>query len=98
MSFVLYNRPLKIWKSIGTPTPKVGAHLRIWGFISSHSPVLLQVWNVTFGLHSWPAPLQALALVVSPKLGLQQQPKQVIIELFEANEKIEQTFVKNLTP
>jgi len=56
------------------------------------------VWNVTPGLHSWPAPLQALALVVSPKLGLRQQPKHVIIELFEANEKFEQTFVKNLTP
>jgi len=25
-------------ESIGTPTPKVGAHLRVWGFVPSHSP------------------------------------------------------------
>jgi hypothetical protein len=38
MSFEPYNRPLKIQKSIETPTPKVGAHLGVWGFILSHSP------------------------------------------------------------
>jgi hypothetical protein len=35
MSFDPCNRPLKIWKSIGTITPKVGAHLGVWGFIPS---------------------------------------------------------------
>jgi len=29
---------------------------------------------VTFKLHSWLAPLQALALVMSPRLGLEQYP------------------------
>jgi hypothetical protein len=31
MSFDLCNHPLKIWKSIGTLTPKVKAHLGVWG-------------------------------------------------------------------
>jgi hypothetical protein len=33
MSFDPWNCPLKIWKSIGTPTPKVRVHLWVWGFI-----------------------------------------------------------------
>jgi len=33
MSFDLYNRPLKIQKSIGTLTPKVGTHLGVCEFI-----------------------------------------------------------------
>ncbi len=36
----------------------------------SHTFTLLGAWNVTFGLHSWPAPLQALAFVASPRLQL----------------------------
>jgi len=59
--------------SIGTPIPKVGAHLGVWGFIPSHSPTLLGTWNVTPRLHSWPAPSQALALVASPRLRLQHK-------------------------
>ncbi len=47
MSFDPYNHPLKIWKSIGTLTPKVGTHLGVWGFIPSHSPALSRAWNVT---------------------------------------------------
>jgi hypothetical protein len=35
MGFDLCNRPLKIQKSIKNPTPKVGAHLGVWGFIPS---------------------------------------------------------------
>jgi hypothetical protein len=70
MNFDTWNCPLKIWKSIKTPIPKVEAHLGMWGFIPSHSPTLLGAWNVTLGLHSWPTPLQALTLVASPKLGL----------------------------
>jgi hypothetical protein len=31
-----YNCFLKIQKSIGTPTPKMGVHLRVWRFIPSH--------------------------------------------------------------
>ncbi len=71
MSFDPYNRPLKIRKSIGTPIPKVGVHLGMWGFIPSHYPTLLGTQNVAPGLHSWPTPLQTLALVVRPRLGLQ---------------------------
>ncbi len=39
MNFDLYNRSLKIRKSIEIPTPKVGAHLGVWRFIPSHSPI-----------------------------------------------------------
>jgi hypothetical protein len=40
MIFDPYNCPLKIWESIGTPTPKVGTHLRVWGFDPSLSYIL----------------------------------------------------------
>jgi hypothetical protein len=68
----LWNHALKIWESIGTLIPKVGIHLGVCRFIPSHFLALLKAWNVTFGLHSWPAPSQALALVANPRLGLQQ--------------------------
>jgi hypothetical protein len=70
MGFDPYNRSLKIWKSIETPTPKVRAHLGVWGFIPSHSLALPGAWNVTPGLPSWPMHSQALALITNPKLGL----------------------------
>jgi hypothetical protein len=57
MGFDPYNCSLKIWESTKTPTPRVGAHLGVWGFIPSHSLALLGAWNVTPGLHTWPAPL-----------------------------------------
>ncbi len=60
MSFDPWNCFLKIQESIRTPTPKMGAHLGVWGFIPSHFRTLLGTWNVTPGLHSWFAPLQAL--------------------------------------
>jgi hypothetical protein len=50
---------------------KMGIHLGVWGFIPSQFPKLSGAWNVTHGLHFWPAPLQALALVASPRLRLQ---------------------------
>jgi hypothetical protein len=65
-----FNCFLKIWEFIRTLTPKVGVHLGVWRFIPSHFPTLLKAWNVILGLHSGPAPSQALALVTSPKLGL----------------------------
>ncbi len=74
MGFDPCNHSLKVWDSIGTPTPKAEAHLGAWRFIPSHSPTLLGAWNVTPGLPSWPTPLQALALVVSPRLRLWQKP------------------------
>jgi hypothetical protein len=70
MNFDPCNRLLKIRESIGSPIPKVGAHLGVCQFIPSHSSTLLGAWNVTPGLHSWPAHLQAFAFVASPRLGL----------------------------
>jgi hypothetical protein len=57
MGFGPYNFSLKIWKSIETLIPKMGAHLGVWRFIPSHPPTLLGAWNVTPGLPSWHAPL-----------------------------------------
>jgi hypothetical protein len=71
MCFDPCNCSLKIWESIKTPTPKVGVHLGVWGFILSHYPTLLRTWYVSLVFHSWPAPSQAFALVASPRLGLQ---------------------------
>jgi hypothetical protein len=64
------NYFLKIWESIGTLTPKMGAHLGVWGFIPSHFFALPRTWNVTPKLHTWPAASQALALVLNPRLRL----------------------------
>ncbi len=72
MGFDPYNCPLKIWESIRTPTSKMVVHLGMWGFIPSHSFALTGALNVTPRLPSWPATLQTLALVTSPRLGLQQ--------------------------
>jgi len=36
LSFDPYNRSLKFWKSIGTPSPKVGVALGVWRFIPSY--------------------------------------------------------------
>jgi hypothetical protein len=75
MGFDLFNCSLKIRESIGTITPKMGAHLGMWVFIPSHFPTLPKAWNVIPRLHSWLAPLQALALVASPRLGLRHSNK-----------------------
>jgi hypothetical protein len=71
ISFDPWNSPLKIQKSVGIPIPKVGTHLGVYGFIPSQFPTFPGTWNVTLGLHSSSTPLQALALVASPRLGLQ---------------------------
>jgi len=76
MGFDPYNHSLKIRESIGTPTPKVRAHLRMWRFIPSHSLTLLGAWDVTLGLPSWFAPLQALALVTSLRLRSRQSSQE----------------------
>jgi len=72
MGFDPCNCSLKVWDSIETWTPK--AHLGVWRFIPSHSPTFLGAWNVTPELPFWLTPLQALALVTSPRLGLRQLP------------------------
>jgi hypothetical protein len=73
MVFDPCNFSMKIWESIGTPTPKMGAHLGVWGFIPSHFPTLLRPWNVIIGLHTWLALSQALALVAILRLGLRHK-------------------------
>ncbi len=40
--FDLYNCFLKVWKSIETPTPTMGAHLGVWVFILTLSHTLSQ--------------------------------------------------------
>jgi len=73
IGFLPFNYSLKIQESIRTLIPKMGAHLgvlRVWGFILSHSPTLLGTWDVIPELPSWPTPLQALALVMNPRLRL----------------------------
>jgi hypothetical protein len=72
MGFDPCDRLLKIWEPIGTPIPKKGVHLGMWGFTASHSFALLGTWDVTPRLPSWLATLQALTLVANPRLGLQQ--------------------------
>jgi hypothetical protein len=70
MGFDPYNRLLKIRESIGTQTHKMGVHLRVWGFIPSHSFALPGAWDVIPRLPYWPATSQALALVANPRLEL----------------------------
>jgi hypothetical protein len=49
------NWSLKFWESTGTPSPKAGDALGVWGFTPSHFPTLPEVPDVTpglpFGLH-----------------------------------------------
>jgi len=72
MFFDACNYSMKICEFVGTPIPKVGVHLGVWGFIPLHFLAFLGTWNVTAGLYIWPTPSQAFALVASPKLKLWQ--------------------------
>jgi hypothetical protein len=73
MGFDPSNRALKIWDSIldsnshnGNSLESVRVH-----FLTLFA--LLGACDVTFKFPSWPATLQTLALVLSPRLGLQQR-------------------------
>ncbi len=64
---------IALWR-FGNP---LGLQLPKWeftwgceGFIPSHSFTLPRAWDVTLGLPSWLATLQAFALVVNLRLGL----------------------------
>jgi hypothetical protein len=72
MSFDPYNRLLKSQESIRTPTPNVGTHLGVWGFIPSFF-CIPESMKCDYEVHSWPTPLEAFALVASPRLGLRQE-------------------------
>jgi len=75
MIFGPWNCSLKIQESIKTLIPKVGAHLRVCGFIPSHFPIIPGEWMWPPGYILCPhlfKPLlwlQTLALVASPRLG-----------------------------
>jgi len=56
LNFDLCNHSLKIRESNGTPTPKVGAHLGVWGFI----PHTL--------LHSWEHEMWLSSFILGPHL------------------------------
>jgi hypothetical protein len=73
LSFDSWNHSLKFQKSTGTPFPKVGVALGVWGFTPSHFPTLLAVCDVTPGLSLGLHPCNPLALVASPKLRLWQK-------------------------
>jgi hypothetical protein len=66
------NRSLKFWESTGTPSPKAGVALGVWGFTPSRFPTLPGVPDVTPELPFGPNPCNPFALVASPKLGLRQ--------------------------
>jgi hypothetical protein len=59
-SFDPWSCSLKIQKSIGTPTPKMGVHLGVWRFFPSHSSALSGAWNATPGLSLGPHPYKPL--------------------------------------
>ncbi len=71
LSFDPCNCPLKIQESTGTPTPKVELPwgVRVHSLTPSHTPGSMLCDS---RLPPWPATLQNLALVVSPRLGLWQ--------------------------
>jgi hypothetical protein len=72
LSFDPYNRPLKIWESTETPSPKVGVALGVWGFIPSHFLTLPGACAVIPGLFLGPQPCKPCALVASLRLRLRQ--------------------------
>jgi hypothetical protein len=57
MTFDPYNHLLKIQEFIEIPTPEMGTHLGVWGFIPSHPPTFPGTGNVIHGLRSWFTPL-----------------------------------------
>ncbi len=74
LSFDPWNRFLKFWESTGTPSPKVGVALGVWGFTPSHFLTLPGVCDVIPMLPLGPHSCNPFALVASPKLGLRQPP------------------------
>ncbi len=63
MGFNLYNCSLKIWESIKTPTPKMGAHLECGGSF----PHTFQTMRCNYWASLLAPPSQAFTLVMSPR-------------------------------
>jgi len=70
------NHSLNIQESMGTPTPNMGVHLGVWGFIPSHSFALPGHENTTIGLSLGSHPCKPFALVASPRLRLRHSNSQ----------------------
>jgi len=70
LSFDPWNCSLKFLEFIGTPSPKVGVALGVWGFTFLHSQEYV-MWLSGFLLACTLA--TPFALVASPKLGLRQR-------------------------
>ncbi len=71
MCFDPCNRILNIRDSIWIPTPTMGVHLGVWGFIPSHFLHFREHVMWLPGLPLGPQPCNPLALVASSRLGLQ---------------------------
>jgi hypothetical protein len=69
------NRSLKFRESNGTPSPKVGVALGVWGFTPSHFPTLPGVPDVTPGLPFGPHPYNPFCLGREPKTRVATIPK-----------------------
>jgi hypothetical protein len=83
LSFDPSNRSLKFRESTGTPSPKVGVALGVWGLTPSHSPTLPGVYDVTPRLPLSPHPCNPFASVASPKLGLRQLTLRTTLSLLK---------------
>jgi hypothetical protein len=71
MGFDPYNCALKIWDSIWDSNSQHGSS---FGSVKVHSFTLFalpRAYDVTPGSFSWLVTLQPLALIMSPRLGLQ---------------------------
>ncbi len=79
MSFDPCNCSLKIQESIGTPTPKVGAHLEVWRFIFSHSLTLSGVRNMIPGLSLLTHTFTSPCFGHEPKVRVTTIPKTHVI-------------------
>ncbi len=77
LSFDPWNRHLKFWESTGTPSPKVGVALGVWGFTPSHFPTLPGVCDVTPWFSLGPHPCNPFCLGHEPKVRV------VTPEIFE---------------
>ncbi len=67
---------IALWKfgsHFGTPTSNMGGHLGVWRFIPSHSLHSREHVKWLPSLPLGPQPCNPLALVASPRLGLQQR-------------------------
>jgi hypothetical protein len=81
-SFDPWNRVLKIWKSFRDSNSQHGSSL---GTMRVHALTLFALRGAceeTPMSSSWPATFQPLALVASPRLGLQQKHTQNYFSLF----------------